>query len=81
MLLNPFLWAKISDPMTIPRVVLPYPTWQVNSMATLDPCVLSKALGHSCSKYPEHQQYLRNKISLFEVHWDMNCSWSRDQIL
>ena len=25
--------------------------------------------------------YLRNKISFFEVHWDMNCSWSRDQIL
>ena len=26
-------------------------------------------------------KYLRNKISFFEVHWDMNCSWSRDQIL
>ena len=25
--------------------------------------------------------HLRNKISFFEVHWDMNCSWSRDQIL
>ena len=24
---------------------------------------------------------IRNKISFFEEHWDMNCSWSRDQIL
>ena len=71
MLLNPFLWAKISDPMTIPRVVLPYPTWQVNSMATLEPCVLSKALGHSCSKYPEHQQYIQMLLCWWKTLWPL----------
>ena len=36
----------------------------------------------ACHDYydTEHPVYLRNKISFFEVHWDMNCSWSRDQI-
>ena len=26
------------------------------------------------------RMYLRNKISFFELHWDMNCSLSHDQI-
>ena len=28
----------------------------------------------------EYLIHLRNEISFFEVHWDMNCSWSRDKI-
>ena len=55
-------------------------------------CVLPKFWGESYVKpfslWPHVQtlsdhwlEHLRNKISFFEVHWDMNCSWSRDQIL